>query len=328
MVYLGAVLGAGFASGQELTRFFAVFGPWGLCGAAGAGFGLGLAGRAILVRSAREGAASYHELLATLPWPVVRLLLPALTLFLFAGLVVMLSAGGSALASHFRLARAAATCLVALAVLGGCWWRTEGFVRMNSILVPALLVFLLAISAGTLLQAAPTSPTGPAPLPAATAGRWYWAALLYVGYNALAAGAVLPPLARLGNRAAWGALLGGTVLASLAVFCVASLQAAGLPAVDLPLLAAAHALGAIWAWSYAASFLLAVFTTAAANLFSLAQGCRAYRPALVAISGLALPLAFLPFPSLVAHLYPAFGYVGLLLLAALLLPPRRFRGTS
>jgi uncharacterized membrane protein YkvI len=248
------------------------------------------------------------------------LLRAALTLFLFAGLIIMLSAGGAVASNQLHLPRGLGIGLLALATLGACWWRTESLVRVNAVATP-LLVAVMAATALPLLARSPAPAAGPPGPVALTAGGWWWAALLYTGYNLLAGAAVLPALSQYGPQAGRGALVGGLVVGGLAALGAGALARA-YPGEELPLLAAARSLNPTWAWIYALNLALALWTTAAGHLFGLASGAPAYRARLVGTLLLALPPAFLPFPALVGNLYPLFGYLGLLLMASLvLLPP-------
>lgn len=321
LVYVGALAGAGFASGQELVRFFVPFGEWGALGAVLAGLGLGCGGLVIVRKASKAGATNYVELVASTPWPIGRLLSPVLDVFLFVGLVVMFSAAGSLATEQFYLPRAWGIALLAAATVACCWWRTQGFVRTSAALVLALLALLLLISL-TSLAADQRSPLVVPPSSMLLGQHWWWSATLYVGYNLLIGTAVLPPLATMGSAVGSGALLGGLLLGGTAAVCTLALQAVGSGS-DLPMLAAARVLGNSGRWIYGLNLALAMITTAAANLFGLAQAGKRYRVSLLVITTVALPPAFLPFPALVGYLYPGFGYAGLLLLVALLVPGSR-----
>lgn len=320
LVYIGALVGAGFASGRELATFFAPFGPWGLLGAALAGLGLGGGGLALVRRARQTGASSYTSLLSLAPRPLGSLLAAALHLFLFASLAIMLSAAGSLVEDQLRLPRAWGIAILAVVALACCWGRTPGYVRTSAPLALILLGLLLLTSLASLATPAPhVSLASPGHL--AMVQRWWWSAALYAGYNLLLGAAVLPTLASTGSAADKGALLGGSLVGLTAAVGTLALQRLGSTS-DLPLLTAACLLGAAGRLLYSLSLALAVVTTAAANLFGLAQAGKAYRLRLVLFTAGAVPPALLPFSTLVGHLYPAFGYAGLLLLATLLAPAR------
>jgi uncharacterized membrane protein YkvI len=313
-VYVGTLIGAGFASGQELVGFFACFGLWGLAGACLAGAALGLGGWLIMWCARTSRATSLRELLASVPRPLDRALALVISAFLFSGLTIMLSAGGTLLEGQIRLPRFAGIPLMAALTLAACWWRTEGLGRVNTLAAP-LLIGTVAATGLIHLSRLSAFPSGTDRIPVAP--HWWWAAGLYAGYNLLAGAAILPAFAHGGPGAGRGALAGGLAVGAVAALCVPALNS--YLDQELPLLAAARSLGAMWAWAYTANLGLALWTTAAGHLFGLAANARAYRPRLIVLLLLAIPPAHLPFSALVGSLYPLFGYLGAVLMLCLAL---------
>ena len=230
--FIGTVVGAGFASGQETLRFFTAFGAAGLMGLALATVLFVVFGVRILSLGARYGASSHRPLVlhATGPrfGPAFDVLL---ALLLLATAAAMASGAASALAEQFGWPRwLGALFMVAVSavtVLGGI----GGVVKAVAAVAPLLIASILLISLSSLAVppvpgGGPGSPPGmeqpegpgsvPAPptVPATrgllhgltvalrwsgrpglgAAGTWWTAALLYVAYNMLLAMPVLAPL--------------------------------------------------------------------------------------------------------------------------------------
>ena len=61
--YIGALVGAGFASGQESLQFFTVFGANGIIGAVFSGLLFGLFGLLVIKITSREKMSNYGQLL-------------------------------------------------------------------------------------------------------------------------------------------------------------------------------------------------------------------------------------------------------------------------
>ena len=66
--FIGAIVGAGFASGQELLKFFVVFGQPGIIGAALSGLLFGFFGVLVIRMAAREEMDGYDDLLTVFIW--------------------------------------------------------------------------------------------------------------------------------------------------------------------------------------------------------------------------------------------------------------------
>jgi uncharacterized membrane protein YkvI len=101
MAYLGAVIGAGFASGQEIVQFFVNYGTRGLQGGFIAGILFALSGALLLNVAHNHNISNYQELLDFLfgrTWGrIVDFMLAA---FLFLGISTMIAASGAIFSEH------------------------------------------------------------------------------------------------------------------------------------------------------------------------------------------------------------------------------------
>lgn len=336
--YVGTVVGAGFASGQEILRFFGAYGLrglWGILLAAGllSWFGIG-----IMAMGREARARSHREVLVPTLGPLAGLADGILTALVLAGFGVMVAAGGAIAAGHWHLpygvGAGAMAGLTALTVLAGL----EGVTAANGAVVPLLILAVAGVTGLTLLREGfPSFPGGapeaPAPGPAGAAPHWLLAALLYAGYNLLLALPVLAPLgAEAGDPQALvaGGLLGGAALGLLAAGLHLALAAAPAAALgEVPTLTLARTLPAPAPALYTLVLWAEVYTTAVACAFGavrrLGQG-RNRAGAILLAAALALLLSRAGFSRLVARLYPAIGYGGLVLLARIAYLRLRRRG--
>lgn len=333
VVFVGAVVGGGFASGRELWLFFAGYGPKGILGALLSGALLAAAGFA----AARRAAASppgYAGLFRTLPASVVSPFDALVFAFLFASFGVVLAGGGALAREALGLPYDAG--VLALAVpLAACLAAGERGILAASALLTPMLVALVAGLSGlrlahrALISAAPgalpsATPTWDAPASASLPVPWWWAACLYAAYNGLIGVVAIASLDRTRLQspgAASGAACGGLFLGGLASLATAALLTAPHTATDaLPLLSMARESGDVWRWAYPASLYAALFTTGAAAGFGMAERLPARPAALrawfpLASVALALPLTRAGLPALVRIVYPLVAYAALLLAA-------------
>lgn len=334
VLYVGAVIGAGFASGQEILQFFVVFGFQGLLGASLVTVLFALLGFSLMLPAVAFKTASYRELL---PWLLGRRLagfMDCLNLaMLFGGLAVMLAGGGALASEQLGLPRAGGVIFTAavtlLVLLGGL----EGVILANALLVPLKVAFIASICLASLWHHGFwPNPAGDHFPPSSSCRRWVLSAFLYASYNIVLPVAVLSSL---GGRVSPGAGLAGGVAGGLAlgaaVLLVALAELVFLPGVlhqQVPLLVVAASLGEVWKHCLGALIWLAILTTAIADAHGLAsrlapRGGKAYRRAGLLAVLACLPLAGADFPRLVQVLYPLFGYAGLILTAALFIAPLR-----
>lgn len=322
--FVGAVVGGGYASGQEIFVFFTRYGSQGLGGMLLAGLLFALLGGAVLVAVQAHGIRNYAEFLE---WALgakgAAFYDAVLSAFLFAGLSITLAGGGAllyqvwglpALLGGTSLALLTALCLIA---------GVRGFLAANTILVPFLILVSLGVAwpdALLTLRRLDDSILPGIP-PAASAFN-------YVSYNMLIAVVALASSGsayRLSSRAAfWYGAAGGLALGTLGLLLALALQrhAAGMPLVEVPLARIAAGRGAPWPALYNAGLLVALLTTSLANTLGLTArlaGSASGRTRwMILILLAALPLASLGFANLVRTLYPLAGYLGAVLILALL----------
>ena len=311
--YVGAVVGAGFASGREIQHFFAAHGAQGLAGAMLAGALFAFVGATVLRRVARDGIRHYGELLRGLCGPALGTALDRLGTFAIAAGLVVVLAGGGALGTMMggwpRMVGVVglAVLLVATEAMGR---RAHAAVNLAVVpLIAATCVFAAAHPVAPLGHLAPTSPRLP----------WGLASVLYVAYNLMLGVAGLCVAAEPGltpREAALGGVAGGAVLGALcAAIAWVLLSGAGARA-ELPL-GAVLGPGPWRSLGYPLTLLLALWTTGAATVRALTDRVatgRRWAGALAVL--LALPFAGLGLVGLVAIVYPLLGFIGLPLLAA------------
>ena len=140
-VYIGAVIGAGFASGQEMIQFFTKYGIHGIYGLVIAGILHGIVGAIILEVVYEKKWDNYDVLIKTLTGEMLGSILKwVVNLFLFVCFSAMIAGAGAVLNQQFGISPYVGSLLMM-----GCSMLTflsgsKGFVRVNSILVPILCV--------------------------------------------------------------------------------------------------------------------------------------------------------------------------------------------
>lgn len=325
---IGALVGAGFASGRELVTFFAAFGAQGMVGVL-LMTGLFTAGCLLLLGLCdRLDLDSYEALLAAIfpPfWAKVFTVLVSVGLWL--GLGMMLSGCGTLGAVLLGWP----VWLGFVLALAGTYWPlsrdSEGFLRLNGWLIPIMVVFAAVMA--LVFLARPLSCAALLPQ-VQLVPNWPIAAILYWLYNSLLSMAVLVGIRRKKHvrlAVAAGALVIGA-LALLLCACLTLLPET-LQETQMPMLTLAQVMGGFWKICYGIVMILAMYTTALANCYGLVVNYEyhiTHRKTLLLL--ILLPtVLFGPFDfgRLVSILYPLLGYasapimVGMLIKAAKLL---------
>lgn len=328
--YVGTVVGAGFASGQEMLRFFVAYGRAGLAGVGVATLLFCLFGVLVMDLGRRLRVRSHREILYyACGQQIGKLMDVVITLFLGATLTVMVAGGGAVFAEQLGLPRAIGSILTAglasLTILAGM----RGIMAANSVVVPLLAVAVTGLSLASLrLHGLGAILDQAAPWPMwAPVNSWAVAALLYVGYNLVLSISVLGPLgAEVGDRRIIiaGGILGGLALGLLAV-AIKLAVAAHMPdigRVEVPMLFLARLHPRPVQWFYMLILWAEIYTTATACAYGFASRFAevmhsSYRGVVVLVTAMSLFGSGFGFSVLLAKLYPTFGLITLVVLAGL-----------
>lgn len=315
---IGTIIGAGFASGQELVQFFLSVGPRAPAAVVLTGILFGLTAGVVRYLALQRKTASYEDFLAVFG---MRWQAPAdvvVASFLFGGLVIMLAGSGAVAKQYFGLWSMTGIIASSALAFAGSQGRGRGLILINTLLVPVMLGILVGMT--VLFYPESVDYTGLPPAGGLISGNWVLNAFLYAAYNMVGATVLLTSLPG-SNRGVLGAVLGGLFIGVLAFYLIrvlAGLPPAGLH-VELPLLYMAAASSPKLVSIYAIALWLAMVTTAAGILYGLVTrvvqfGYFTPVQAAAAILIIAVPVATCGFGRLVSYIYPFYGYLCLILL--------------
>ncbi len=325
--YIGTVVGAGFASGQEVLQFFGLLGPFGLAAIATSAFGFLFFGDIIMEAGREIRAESHLPVLRHTTGRLTPLLDAVITFFLFGALSAMIAGAGSVVYQEFGIPWVAGAGMMALLTIATVLSGLRGVVAAISAVVPFLIASVLIVSVAILYVRGPYLGSPPAGFHAAVPS-WPLAGVTYISYNVVMS---VPVLAALGGslqsrrEAGWSALV-GTAGLGLTLLLVYLTLVSSFPDVlhyEIPLAYLASTIHRAGGPFYTVVFLAEVYTTAVANLYGFAArlarpGSRGFPLTVVVAGASGLWAASAGFTSLVRVVYPAVGWAGIVLLLALL----------
>ena len=326
--YVGAVMGAGFASGQEIQQFFVRFGRWGLVGIVLSSILFSIIGWGTLDLQEKWKVSSYNEFFNHLfGFKFGRWADGVVSILLFVGMVAMISGSGALFNEYFGFSRWLGISLTCFVIVLALWYRGEGVLWINSVLIPVKFIFCLGITAASIfLISAGDNEHVSSMMPHPIIKNWILSAVLYVSLNATLAMVVFASLGceiqKKGARL--GALFGGVALGLFAFAIGASLlRFPDIWVLEIPMVAIAGKLGEWPAFFYVVVLWLAMITAAVGNGFSLVSrvvdsGKLSYGPTTLGLLVILLPLAGVKFSQIVQLVYPLFGYLGLVFIPTIL----------
>lgn len=324
--YVGAVMGAGFASGQEIQQFFANFGYWGLIGIILSACLFSVLGWIMIDLQERWKVTTYSEFFLRLlgdKWgPRVDVVV---SILLLVGIIAMMSGAGALFNQYFGLSSWTGVFLTAIIIFLSLWFKGEGVLWINTVLIPIKFLFCLGIALLAILWGAQGDGEGVITSVNPLIQNWLFSAVLYVSFNITLALVVFASLGKEVQKpgARLGALLGGIALGVFAsAIGGALLRFPEVKALEIPMVAVAGKIGSWPAFFYVVVLWLAMITAAIGNAFSLVTrivdiGKIDYRLATLFLLVLASPLAGVKFSIIVKVVYPIFGYMGLVFLPLL-----------
>ena len=322
-IYIGTVIGAGFASGREIWEFFSRYGRQGRLGIMLSALLLVYLGVKAMLWGQRIQARSYRDFLYQVAGTRLgRLGEWAMTLFLLVLTGIML-AGAGAVAVQQGIPWVVGcwgTVVLAVLILQG---RLAGIKGVNMVVIP--LLFLVAImlqikeSPSVLLEQKPDS----------AGALWILSACQYSGYNLFLALPVLVTMYQLEKDPAvlrWGGVLGGFGLGVLAFLFHQAISGIDGFRWELPLMVIIKGWGHVWGWIHAFVLWGELFSTLLAHAFGLATRLglvnhKWYFLQLILLLAGTVLISGVGFARLIRLVYPVFGLFSILMLIPLALKP-------
>lgn len=339
--FIGIVVGAGFASGQEILQYFTSFGYWGLGGVLIATVLFGYIGMILTRLGSRMQTTSHEEVVYRISgkW-LGKVIDYTLILTLFGILVVMIAGAGSIFSQQFGLAPAFGRSIMIVLVIVTIMMNVKKVITVISSITPFLILMVVGIAIYSVITMdssfSALDPVAKEQLSATP--NWLLSAINYVSL-AIALGAsmslVMGGAEKDEKVAARGGLIGGVgfgvliLLSYVAIF--AKVDVVG--GADLPMLAIGDDISPILGIIMAVVIFAMIYNTAVSMLLSFSArfteiGTKKFRIFVIIAGLIAFALSFVGFTALVNYLYPAVGYLGLLLIGALILADIRKVGKN
>ena len=337
MALLGALIGAGFLSGQELCQFFGIHGVWLFPAVAVSVLLMFLIGTVILRLAADTGEGRMDKIVVFFDCKPLRAVVAVFEiLFVFMIYLVGVAAFGSLFEQMFAIPAVIGSAVFALAIFFLSLFGIKGLLRFFSLIIPLLVVFTVSIAIFAMVRTGNFSyPTGEAQ--GMVSGIW---PVDGASYAAFALFCMLPIFVPFGasmhgqGKSVWrGVLIGILLFAALAL--VILLAIATDPAVSefaMPMIELATRHSPILGIAYGVLLIFGILSatlSAAASMSeyyarTFSEKRRFLVPVMAFSSLAAFGLGLFGFRELVSVLFPIFGYLGIIPLTLLLIHAGRF----
>jgi uncharacterized membrane protein YkvI len=333
-VYVGTVVGAGFATGKEIVEFFSRFGFFGLLSILMTGYLLVFVGSKLMRMAAFIQAKSYQEFNEYLFGKWIGSGINILMLGMLLGVcAVMLAGAGAVFEEQLGLSRNSGVFLTIFLSVLVMLVGTKGLFAVNTFVVPLMISFslmLMVISVGM-----PHFIDQLLYIPPATDGwKTVVSPFTYTAFNLALAEAVLVPVAsEIGDdwTIKWGGIIGGAALTVILIsghFTLIMLPE--LEKYQIPMAVIMKNLASSFHWIFVLVIYGEIFTSVIGDVYGLDRQLKQYVEvptvfSVAAIFSISYFISLIDYGKLLSYLYPLFGYVSLLFLCLLWIKPLRYQ---
>ena len=328
--FIGLLVGAGFATGQEVVQYFTSFGIPGMWGILVAGLVMTLAGTVFLQLGSYFHASEHNQVFRNITHPIIsRILDVAVILTLFAVGFVMLAGAGSNMEQQFGWPAWVGSLLMLVLVMVTGMFDVDKVSQVIGLLTPTIIIAVLFVGTYTLLHmpesvdaAISASEAIESPIP-----NWLVSALNYNGLALILAvsmslvigGDNISP-----REAGVGGIVGGAVYAVLMGIAGFSLlmNAENVGDSDIPMLTLVDNVHPVLGVIMAVIIYLMIFNTAIGMFYALGKRLSSgneskYRIIFIAGCLAGFAVSFAGFKALMQYVYPVLGYMGIVLVVIL-----------
>ncbi len=328
--YIGTIVGAGFASGQEVLQFFSLFGINGLFGLILTTFLFIIFGYIIMDLGRELHSTSHLKIIKYSSGKYLGTIIDfIITFFLFGGLTAMIAGSGAMVEQQFHISSIWGNLLMAIITSITVLTGIDGVINSISFVVPFLLASVIGISTASIIKTPVTFNVPQTMSSSILIKNWIWAAILYTSYNTLVSVAVLGPLGTkaidkktVRNGAIFGGL--GLGIGSMFIYLAVSGNIENVQNIEIPMIFIAGSVSRIVQIIYAIVLIAEVYTTAVGSLYGFTARISDINQSkskiyIIVTTIVAFFASQFGFSNIVKYLYPIVGYGGVILLISLLL---------
>lgn len=326
VVFIGTIVGAGLASGQEIKEFFTSYGVSSFIGIIACGIFYIIMGSIVSKISIKYKLNSYGDVIKVVsPNLLGKITGVITTLYLISSASIILAGSGALINQFFNIPKIIGSLIMVALAIFFLLRDTDGLIEVNSFIVPTLVITITTITVLyfmfckdmisleflTKFESRKTGVT--------------LSTILYAGYNTLCCLGVLVPLSNQIKKPKtmfYGIALGAIGLAGLS-FVINFLLMINQPYIhqyEIPLLFVAQRFGNVVQALLLVVIWLEMFSTEVSDVYSISKTLDnsfniEFKKAIFIVLIIALPISRIGFSKLIGSLYPLFGMLSLVFIA-------------
>ena len=322
-VIIGSIIGAGFASGQEIYLFFNSYGTIGIIGMIVSCLLTGVIIYKVISIVENKSVHTYSEFLAVLNpnEKINKIIKIIIQCFLLISFYIMIAG----FCAYFKQEFAVSIYITAIIIAVLCYITfindTKGIVSINAILIPFLAAFIVYLE----IKNIPFTVKYFENNTITYNFGWLFSSILYASYNSILLIPILidmPNHMNIKNKIKQSSILCSVILSTLGI-CLFLLLLRGcgyVQNIELPMILITKGFGNMYPIIYGIVILIAIFTSAIASGYGFLKNVtqEKYKKTMFLICFSSILIAPLGFSKLVNLLYPIFGILGLVQIYSIL----------
>ncbi len=322
-VFIGTIVGAGLASGKEITEFFTQFGIKSFSGIVICGLFYIIICSIISKISIDNNLGSYSEVINIISPNILGKITGIITtLFLISSASIIIAGSGALINEYFGIPKIFGSLIMIIIASLFLLRGTNGLIEINSFIVPSLTITIVlitilyfifcrdSISLSNINNFEPKK-TGIA-----------LSTLLYAGYNTLSASGVIVPLSSKIQKTKimlWGVICGsaGLTILCLLINLLLTINQPYIYNYEIPLLFAANRFGSIVQATLLIIIWLEMFSTEVSDVYSISKTLDKtfnikFKFGIFIVLTITFIISQIGFGNLITRLYPLFGILSLI----------------
>ncbi len=328
-VIIGTMIGAGFASGQEIYLFFFSHGIKGLIGILISSLIIGIVIYKTFQIVNKYGVETYKDFLEILikkNKKFNKIINAIINIFILVTFFIMVAGFGAYFEQELGINSLIGSSILAIITFFIFMTSIKGVVKVNEILVPILIIFLIIIGIIN-LKDLPIQELQNY-ISEINTGKYYLSAILYSSYNSIL---LIPVLLTLKNYIKdKKQIIKIAIISSIIIFILSIIVFLLLVKVDvditkleMPAVYVVSNMFKILKYTYGFIILGSIFTTTISLGTSFLKNTTKTKKSYTQIAGImcitSVLISKIGFSNLINFLYPVFGYLGILQILKLLI---------
>ncbi len=323
LVIIGALIGAGFASGQEIYLFFFSYGKRGILGIGVSAILLGIIIYKTMIIIKKNKITTYKEfLLSIVPkkWrkeKVLEIINIIINIFILITFYIMIAGFGGYLAETIEIPQIIGSSILAIMCVIIMSKETKGIVKVSEIIVPILIVFIVVIGVYTVISTNVANKIEQMNI--INGSSWLVSGFLYASYNTIL---LIPVLISVNNIIDRREVSKTSIVITFMIFLLATAVFVSMLKIDVNIkkieMPVSYVIGTQLPKLkvlYGIVILTSILTTAISLIAGLMQNVKEKNNKKIMLCLICISSIFISqigFSALINFLYPIFGYIGII----------------